>query len=67
MSIFSKSGAGARDVLLTSECRLSNVGALEPGLPCRFYNYQLLDAIDEPYATFRFYYRTYGEDPTGSH
>ena len=41
--------------------RLSNGGLLEQGLPCRRYKYQLLDPVDEPYATFRFYYRTYGK------
>ena len=41
--------------------RLSSGGLLEPGLPARRYKYQLLDPVDEPFATFRFYYRTYGK------
>lgn len=41
--------------------RLSNGGLLEQGLPCRRYKYQLVDPVDEPYASFRFYYRTFGE------
>jgi hypothetical protein len=37
---------------------LCDGGILEPGFPQRRYKYQLLDAVDSPYATFRFYYRT---------
>ncbi|EXJ92497.1 hypothetical protein A1O3_01049 [Capronia epimyces CBS 606.96] len=36
-------------------------GLLEPGFRPRRYQYQLLDRVDMPYATFRFYCRSYGE------
>lgn len=31
---------------------------MEPGFPQRRYKYQLLDPVDEPYATFKFHYRS---------
>lgn len=37
-----------------------NVGFLDQGCPTRRYRYQLLDPTDEPFVTFRFYYRSYG-------
>ncbi|KPI36749.1 uncharacterized protein AB675_11828 [Cyphellophora attinorum] len=42
----------------TNNIRISDGGLLEPNFPHRRYKYQLLDPTDEPYATFRFYYRT---------
>ena len=47
--------------MLTTYHRLSNGGLLEPGFPRRRYKYQLLDPVDEPYAAFRFQYRSYGQ------
>lgn len=38
--------------------RLTDGGLLEPGFPQRRYKYQLLDPTDDPYATFKFHYRS---------
>lgn len=47
-------------ILTVTNGRIINAGLVEPGLPKRRYKYQLLDPLDEPYAIFRFYYRSYG-------
>ena len=39
---------------------LVNAGTLPREHPRRFYNYALLDPIDQPFATFRYYYRSWG-------
>ena len=38
-----------------------NGGLLEQRHNTRRYKYQLLDPVDEPYAMFRFFYRSYGK------
>lgn len=40
--------------------RLVNAGPLPHQYPQRFYRYALLDPVDKPFATFRYYYRTIG-------
>lgn len=45
---------------LTQRLRLINAGVLHQSHPQRYYKYALLDPLDQPFATFRFYYRTYG-------
>ena len=40
--------------------RLVNGGLLDARCPRRRYQYQLLDPVDGPFATFRFYYRSPG-------
>lgn len=37
-----------------------NAGALPDDHPQRYYIYSLLDTLDQPFATFRWYYRTWG-------
>jgi hypothetical protein len=39
---------------------LVNAGFLSTRHPKRFYKYALLDPLDTPFATFRYYYRTWG-------
>ncbi|KAK4693180.1 hypothetical protein P7C71_g4170, partial [Lecanoromycetidae sp. Uapishka_2] len=41
-------------------CSLVNAGFLPGRSPKRFYKYALLDPLDQPFATFRYYYRTWG-------
>lgn len=43
--------------LLANTHRLVSGGILAPNDPKRIYKYQLLDPVDKPYATIRFYYR----------
>ena len=38
----------------------ANAGLLPYKHPRRYYNYALLDPLDQPFATFRWYYRTWG-------
>ncbi|KAL8819013.1 MAG: hypothetical protein Q9223_002466 [Gallowayella weberi] len=38
---------------------MSDAGLLPDDHPCRYYTYLLLDPLDTPYATFRWYYRTW--------
>ncbi|KAJ4511736.1 hypothetical protein HRR83_004225 [Exophiala dermatitidis] len=51
----------------TEGLRLADGGLLESGLRPRRYQYQLLDPIDMPYAAFRFYCRSYGEQSLLKH
>ena len=47
---------------------LVNAGLLRAQAPQRYYKFRLLDPVDEPHATFRFYYRTWDEiDQLGLH
>lgn len=43
---------------LRTQYRIIDYGPIELYRPARRYQYQLLDPQDEPYATFRFYYRS---------
>lgn len=38
----------------------ANAGLVPSRHPRRYYNYALLDPLDQPFATFRWYYRTWG-------
>ena len=40
---------------------LIHAGKLERHHPQRFYTYALLDRIDQPFATFRYFYRPWGK------
>jgi hypothetical protein len=40
---------------------LANAGRAGPGQPKRFYKFALIDPIDQPFATFRYYYRTWNQ------
>lgn len=40
--------------------RLQSVGVVKPKEPQLFYSYALLDAVDEPFATFRFDCQSHG-------
>ncbi|KAK4949210.1 hypothetical protein LTR66_014048 [Elasticomyces elasticus] len=40
---------------------LARAGNVKKNEPQRYYTYALLDAIDEPFAIFRYQYRTWGE------
>lgn len=44
---------------LTFQPSLLNAGVLPDDHPRRFYAYSLLDPLDQPFATFRWYYRTW--------
>ena len=47
-----------------------NAGFLPDDHPQRYYTYSLLDPLDQPFATFRWYYRTWGNEsrlPTSWH
>lgn len=37
-----------------------NAGMLQDDQARRYYKYSLLDPLDQPFATFRWYYRTWG-------
>jgi len=47
-------------ILLTAT-RLVSAGRAGPELPKRFYKFALIDPIDQPFATFRYYYRTWDQ------
>ncbi len=36
---------------------------LGPKNPVKFYHYALIDPLDDPYMTFKFYFRSWGEYP----
>ncbi|KAL8773028.1 MAG: hypothetical protein Q9209_002048 [Squamulea sp. 1 TL-2023] len=40
---------------------MADAGLLPDDHPYRFYTYSLLDSLDTPYATFRWYYRTWAQ------
>ena len=42
---------------------LINGGYLQYSDPQRYYQYALIDELANPYATFRYYYRTWGKPP----
>ncbi|KAL8798737.1 MAG: hypothetical protein Q9182_006424 [Xanthomendoza sp. 2 TL-2023] len=44
---------------IKSGVHMSDAGLLPDDHPCRYYTYLLLDPLDTPYATFRWYYRTW--------
>ncbi len=46
---------------LTIDNSLVNAGLLPARHPRRYYKYALLDPLDHPFATFRYYYRSWGE------
>ena len=47
---------------------LVNAGLLPEEHPRRYYKYALLDPLDQPFATFRYLYRSWGEScPSRSH
>ncbi|KAK8246418.1 hypothetical protein HDK90DRAFT_9915 [Phyllosticta capitalensis] len=46
--------------LLTAD-RLFNAGMLQREDPKRFYEYALRDRVTEPFAVFKYYYRTWGQ------
>ncbi|KAH7070618.1 hypothetical protein BKA63DRAFT_568989 [Paraphoma chrysanthemicola] len=41
--------------------RLVNAGCASAELPKRFYKFALIDAVDQPFATFRYLYRTWDQ------
>ena len=41
--------------------RLVNAGRAKKENPKRFYGFSLIDPIDQPFATFKYYYRTQGK------
>lgn len=43
----------------TDETSLVNAGRAGPEQPKRFYKFALIDPTDQPFATFRYYYRTW--------
>lgn len=43
---------------------LVHAGGLPYGHPQNYYKYALIDPRDKPFATFRYYHRTWGETPT---
>ncbi|KAI9766769.1 MAG: hypothetical protein M1835_007135 [Candelina submexicana] len=45
--------------VLTSLIRLLPAGNIESGHPQRYYKYALIDPIDQPFATFRYHFRTW--------
>ena len=49
-----------RMTMLTAD-RLANGGLLHSKAPQRYFKFGLLDPLDEPFATFRFFYRTWAE------
>ena len=49
------------ELLLRMYIRLVNGGLVHPKHPRRYYKYALLDPLDQPFATFRYYYRTWGQ------
>jgi len=54
--------------LIGQGLQLVNAGLLNPQAPQRYYKFRLLDPVDNPHATFRFYYRTWDEiDQLGLH
>ena len=46
--------------LVDSEDSLANGDRLSRKHPQRYYKYALVDPLDQPFATFRYYYRTWG-------
>ena len=57
------SGGDSNDIGLTQlkELSLVNAGLVPVNHPRRFYKYALLDPLDQPFATFRYYYRSWSE------
>ena len=45
---------------LTNSCSLFNAGILPHRHPKRYYQYALLDALDKPFASFRYYTCSWG-------
>jgi hypothetical protein len=43
--------------------RLVNAGLAKGESPKRFYEFALIDPVDQPFATFKYYYRTLGTSP----
>ena len=63
-----KTGKGIRYVcdwtmskIILTATRLVSAGRAGPELPKRFYKFALIDPIDQPFATFRYYYRTWDQ------
>lgn len=45
----------------TDKSSLVNAGRAGPEQPKRFYKFALIDPVDQPFATFRYYYRTWDQ------
>ena len=49
------------DEYVLTHCRLPEAGTTKRSHPRKYYKFHLVDPKDDPYATFRFYYRTHGK------
>lgn len=54
-------GKDQRKCKLTTENSLVNAGRLKKENPKRYYEFALLDSLKEPFAKFRYYYRSVGK------
>lgn len=45
----------------TDPCSLVNAGRAGPEQPKRFYKFALIDPVHQPFATFCYHYRTWGQ------
>ncbi|KAI9703677.1 MAG: hypothetical protein M1836_007447 [Candelina mexicana] len=48
-----------QDLVNEGQVRLLPAGNIESGHPQRYYKYALIDPIDQPFATFRYHFRTW--------
>ncbi|KAL8763150.1 MAG: hypothetical protein Q9194_007413 [Teloschistes cf. exilis] len=55
------SGSGPGTQAVKGGVCIFNAGALFDDHPQRYYTYSLLDPLDKPFATFRWYYRTWAQ------
>ena len=53
--------ATGRCINILTATRFVSAGRAGPELPKRFYKFALIDPIDQPFATFRYYYRTWDQ------
>ncbi|KAL9123668.1 MAG: hypothetical protein Q9217_006922 [Psora testacea] len=51
----------SREIIASRGIDLVNAGILPRKHPQRFYRYALLDPLDRPFATFRYYYRSWDQ------
>jgi hypothetical protein len=67
-TLHAKNGKGIRQALAheaateyTNASSLAYAGRAGPEQPKRFYKFALIDPVDQPFATFRYYYRTWDQ------
>ena len=51
----------AHELTCSPPYSLVNAGDMPDKNPQRYYKYLLLDPLDAPFATFRYYYRSWGK------